>query len=85
MAPGTAPREHEVPRPAYIHLQNTAVLSKLLCCQDDKGRSVPQPLGSARRDCDGSISYAKRETAPKVRLDLHVSSVQNTAAFTKYG
>jgi hypothetical protein len=24
-------------------------------------------LGSARRDCDGSISYAKRETTPKLR------------------
>ena len=26
-------------------------------------------LGSARRNCGGSISYAKRETTPKVRLE----------------
>ena len=26
-------------------------------------------LGSARRNCDGSVPYAKRETTPKARLE----------------
>ena len=28
-------------------------------------------LGSARRDCDGPVSYAKRETTPKVTILVH--------------
>jgi hypothetical protein len=44
-----------------------------------RGEQECPTLGSARRDCDGSMPYAKRETAPKVRLEPKKSKRHTSA------